>query len=85
MECAYYRPLLKGIAVKRNTVQFSLNRDAEQCWVVSHFAQLFMQVAQHCVAERFGSEINPSLNGIAVKRSHTHTQHFSSISRLARG
>ncbi len=55
MECPYYRPSVNGIAVNRNTVQFSFKRDAEQCWASTHMAHLFMQVAQHCVAERFGS------------------------------
>ncbi len=54
--------------MKCNTVQFLFNRDAEQSWAVTHFAQLIMQVAQHCVAERFGSEISPSLNGIVFNR-----------------
>jgi len=52
-------------------VQFSFNRDAEQCWAVTavtDFVQLTMQVAQHCVAKRFGREISLSLNGIAVNR-----------------
>ncbi len=57
---------MNDIAVNCKTVQFSFNHDAEQCGAVTHFAQLFMPIAQHCVAERFGSEMSRSLNGIAV-------------------
>ncbi len=52
-----------------NTVQFSFNRDAEQCWAGTHFAQLLIDFAPHCVAERVGSETSPSLNGIGPNRS----------------
>lgn len=35
----------------------------------AHFAQVFLQIAQRCVAERFGGGIRPWLNGIAVNGS----------------
>ncbi len=50
--------------IYRNTVQFSFNRDAEQCWAGTHFTQLRIHVAQLCVAERVGSDKSTSLNGI---------------------
>lgn len=47
--------------------KIAFNREAEKFRAGPHFAQRLTPIAQHCGAERVGSENNLSLNAIAVK------------------